>query len=367
VTGRVTDAALIDLSKRHLLPPPFRCRPDEVGLETNSDVDYAGKYRGALVGGAIGDALGRPVEGLRPQEIQRTYGAITDFHPLPGSPPAPAGRITDDTQMTICIAESIVASQGVHPSDIAQRFVRWLPEGRGVGMTCAAAVHNLMRGHPWHRSGLLSAGNGAAMRVAPVGLLHPLSPTELRQDAALTAVITHADPMAVVSAVAHAFSVAYCLHRRPGTFDVAHYLASLALALSDLHDPGYPERRSGSRTHPVRLADRIAELGAMLSRAPREAFEYLQNGAFVLESLPAALWCFLRSPEDPERVIVTAVGGGHDADTVASMAGALTGAYLGEGGLPERWRSQLEFADELCRLADQILRVSGVTSPKSSS
>ncbi len=324
-------------------------------MEPDPTVDYRSKYRGSLIGGAIGDALGRPVEGRGPDEIRSRYGSVRDFLPARGG----RGSITDDTQLTICTAESILAAGKVDPSDMAERFVRWLPEGRGVGMTCAGAVRNLMGGQPWHRSGLPSAGNGAAMRIAPLGLLHPVSPDGLRRDSAISTVITHADPMAVVSAVAQAFSVAYCLHRKPGSFGVEHYLASIHIMLGDLHDPGYCERRPGS-TRPVRLAYRIAELGSLLDGSQEEVFDYLGNGAFVLESLPAALWCFLRSPEDPERVLVTAVSGGHDADTVAAMAGTLAGAYLGEAALPERWRRDVEFADKLATLADGLVRLSGL-------
>jgi ADP-ribosylglycohydrolase len=83
-------------------------------------------------------------------------------------------------------------------------------------------------------------------------------------------------------------------------------------------------------------------------------------GAFVLESLPMALWQFLHAPEDPEEAIVNAVMGGYDADTVASMAGAYVGAYLGEDAFPDRWRGDdLEFADELRGLADQLFGLAG--------
>jgi ADP-ribosylglycohydrolase len=93
------------------------------------------------------------------------------------------------------------------------------------------------------------------------------------------------------------------------------------------------------------------------ARPEEEAFGYLYNGAFVLESLPAALWCFLREPEDPEAVVVTAANGGFDADTVAAMAGGFAGAYRGEGAWPERWLGDLEDASELRDLADRLLTV----------
>jgi ADP-ribosylglycohydrolase len=193
------------------------------------------------------------------------------------------------------------------------------------------------------------------MRVAPIGLVHAGDLDALRADAALSAVVTHADPMAVASAIAQAFLVAWCTRCEPGTLDQTQMLDALAAVLADVPDEGAVEQREGSGPDKVRLVDRLVEVGDMLDLDPAEAFGRLWNGAFVLESLPAALWCFLRSPEDAERVLVTAVNGGYDADTVGAMAGALVGAYLGEEAFPDRWGGyNLEEADGLLDLADQL-------------
>jgi ADP-ribosylglycohydrolase len=135
-------------------------------------------------------------------------------------------------------------------------------------------------------------------------------------------------------------------------------LASLSQVLGDLNDPPIRERQS-DRPTPIRLRDRIAEIGNMLEASPREAFDRLQNGAFVLESLPSALWSFLRTPEEPGRVVLTAVSGGYDADTVASMAGSLAGAYHGDTVFEGDWLSNLEYADRLRDLAAGLFDQSG--------
>lgn len=121
-------------------------------------------------------------------------------------------------------------------------------------------------------------------------------------------------------------------------------------------------RKPDSDARPVSLKERIAELPDLIGSAPEDAFAYLYNGAFVLESLPAAIWCFLSSLEDAERVLVTAANGGYDADTVAAMAGNLAGAYCGEDAFPDRWLEDLEFASELRDLADSLVDRSGVAS-----
>jgi len=107
----------------------------------------------------------------------------------------------------------------------------------------------------------------------------------------------------------------------------------------------------------VRLADRLAEVPDWLGREPKEAFEHFHTGAFVLQSLPAACSCFLRGPDDPRRVILTAANCGHDTDTVASMAGNLVGAWVGTEALfrdEPGWANELECLDGLRLLADGL-------------
>lgn len=99
------------------------------------------RWRGALVGGAVGDALGRPAERLAPSAVREHFGELRDFVAWYGWRSGPTGTWTDDTQLTICVAESILAGGGrVDPTDLAERLVRWLPHGRGVGRTCRDAV-----------------------------------------------------------------------------------------------------------------------------------------------------------------------------------------------------------------------------------
>ena len=340
------------LTERDLLPPPWW----DGNLEPNHRVDYPDKYRGALVGTGIGDALGRPVEGYPPSDIREWYGTLRRYQTKGIEEP---GTLTDDTQLTIAIAQSIVEHGSLDPEDVANRFAAWLPIGRGTGHATREGIVAYLNGAPWWEAGGPSAGNGAAMRTAPIGLLHPLDVAALRRDAAIAAVITHADPMAVASAVAQSWTIAYLLHTEPGRFDVSDYLEGLTRVLRDVPDPGHPERHPGA-VRPVRLLDRILEVGDRLDQTPEQLFHFSQNGAYVLESLPAALWCFMRSPEDPEQVIVTAVNGGYDADTVGAMAGAAVGAYMGEMMFPEEWLTGLEYIDGLEGLAERLFTMTGL-------
>src|SRR5262249_35069767 len=159
------------------------------------------RYRGALLWGAAGDALGRPAEGLAPAELRARYGpdGVTRFIPPLEWRSGPKGTITDDTQLTMEVARSLIATDGhFSPDDLVTRLIAWLPHGRGKGPATTRAVELLEMGTPWWEAGRAGAagGNGAAMRAAPVGLVHALDPLplELRRDAVLAAGITHAGP-----------------------------------------------------------------------------------------------------------------------------------------------------------------------------
>jgi ADP-ribosylglycohydrolase/predicted NAD-dependent protein-ADP-ribosyltransferase YbiA (DUF1768 family) len=338
--------------------------PPEAGLprlRADPSVDYRCKFRGALLGVGLGDALGRPAEGRSPETIRQHHGRIADFIPWRGWRGGPKGTFTDDTELTLALAESLIERREVDPADFARRCVAWLPVGRGRGRVTTEACERLAEGTPWQEAGTPSAGNGAAMRAAPIGLLHPLDVNALRRDAALSAVVTHADPTAALSAAAMAYLVADLVHIPPGQLDVAALLGRLEAAVGDFVDPPMRERRGGGVL--VQLLPRLLEMGDHLHLDPDTLFAYTYNGALVTESLPAALWCFLRAPDDPRGVVLTAVNGGYDADTVAAMAGALAGAYNGADAWPTDWLDELEYRDGLEGCADDLLDLSGLPAP----
>jgi ADP-ribosylglycohydrolase/predicted NAD-dependent protein-ADP-ribosyltransferase YbiA (DUF1768 family) len=342
------------MSSRRLVPADRDLAP----LVINTKVDYRDKYRGALVGVGIGDALGRPAEGKGPGWLKADYGTITDFIPWNGWRGGPEGTLTDDSELTIALAESLIERREMDPVDFGRRCAAWVHVGRGKGRATAAACLNLIDGVSWEHSGSKSAGNGAAMRAAPIALFHPVDVSRLRKDAAISAVVTHADPTAALSAAAIAYVIAELVHTRPGDLDIDALLERMCASLEDMSDPELPERKPGGGT--VRLLDRMREMGDRLDQSPDELFGYTFNGAFVSESLPAALWCFLRSPDDPELVLTTAVNGGYDADTVAAMAGAMAGAYNGVSAWPARWVEELEYRDGLEGCADDLLDLSSL-------
>jgi ADP-ribosyl-[dinitrogen reductase] hydrolase len=313
------------------------------------------RYRGCLVGGAIGDALGSPVESWPRSAVRRSYAkGLRDFQPGRGWSSGAKGTVTDDTQLTIETAEWLI-NAGERPpcgQDMGLRVAEWGRVGRGIGRATRQALWNYEMGMPWWEAGVASAGNGAAMRAAPFGLRFAGQPDALRYAAALGSVTTHRDATAVTSAIVQAAAVNHCLVRSSEELAADDLLATLVAALEGLDAPQLELRSAQERRS---LPQRIGEVHDFLGRPADEAFDHFFNGAFVLETTPIVLWLFLTYADDPEEALVAAVMGGRDADTTAAMLGNLIGALHGEDALPDRWRGEnLEDYDRLVDLADRL-------------
>lgn len=287
------------------------------------------KFKGALVGCAVGDALGAPLEGMAAETIRATHGRVTDFIDSESG----AGRVTGDTQMTVLVTQTIVEIGSFDLEQAGIKFGRWIAasdsgvkEARGVGAACGTACRRLNEGVDPSKSGVDSAGCGAAVRSGSIGLRYHCDLEMLRRAAVMQARITHTDPEAAAGAVAVAFAVAAGVID-DGTLDRAGLIASTA-DFTARTDRG--------------MASKLAGLSDYLDADPEEAFAYTGTGGYVMEAVPAALFAFLRTPYDFEQTLVTAVNAGGDTDSIGAMAGALSGSFNGVGAIPARWLETVE-------------------------
>lgn len=292
-------------------------------------------FVGCLVGLAVGDALGAPLEFMPREEIAATFGEVRDLIGG-GWLNVEPGEYTDDTQLALAIAESIVRSGRIEPPEIAARFVGWLHTGpKDVGNLTRTAIRYHEQGVPWQEVGARivaefpggSAGNGSLMRCAPVGLFHAHRPTALIRDSTIVSEITHANPLSVWGSVAVNLAIVEFLHGQ---------------------SEGAIERVAGQI--PVH---EVAETVRAAAKLPRRA---IRSGGYVLETLSAAFWA-LAQGDTFEEVLVAAVNLGGDADTVGAVAGALAGARDGASAIPERWMRQLRDAEHLADLGLALHRL----------
>lgn len=300
------------------------------------------KFLGSLLGAALGDAIGASWEGHRmaaEHEIE-LVGSVS--HPL---------RYTDDTHMTIGMAESLVECGGFNGPHMAGRFVsNYLQEPwRGYGPGPPRVFKLISSGEPWdkaaaHIYGGGSFGNGAAMRVAPIGLFFSNQPAELREAAYQSSLITHSHVLGMEGAALQAMAVALAVAESPHKpLDTSSFASGLLnFATEDVY-----------RT-------KIANFSILLeSPYDREAVvAQLGHGIEAFNSVPTAIFAFLSNPQDFASTVIYAVSLGGDTDTIASMAGAISGAYLGIDALPSEWQGQLENREYISSLADKLWRAS---------
>ena len=287
-------------------------------------------FAGSLLGAFCGDALGAPVEGRSREEIRARLGEVREMIDAR----AGRGAYTDDTQMTIGVAESLLRRRGFDGEDLARTFAANCQEERGYGTGAKAAIEMIRRGVPWDQVGPRvfvggSHGNGAAMRVAPVGLLYHEDPERCGLVARDTARVTHSHELGMEGASVQAHAVAMAARLAGRSFSPV----GLLKAVGD-----HVRMHGGPFRGKLTIAERLLETGA----TPERVIAELGNGVAAVESVPTAIYAFARHPHSFEEAVVFAVNLGGDADTLGAMTGAIAGAYHGIGALPERWLGALE-------------------------
>jgi Ca-activated chloride channel homolog len=317
------------------------------------------RVRGSLLAGAVGDALGRPLQGMTRAEIRQRYqpDGLTRYLPPREWRSGPTGVFTSDTALTLEVARSLVDGNGqLQPDDLAGRLMRQHGSNRAIGNSTSRALDSLRYGEPWWQAAdRRVTGCAAAVRAAPVGLAHGLeaSPLALRQQAVLSALPTHAHPQAVAGAVALAAGVAWLLRAIAGgaeQVDAAALARFTAEAVAGIEPPA----AGGTPT----LAQRLRDLPAALTIAePMQAFAGIGYTSAVVDTVPLAFYHFLRAPESPRQVIFAAANGGGSASAIASMAGQLAGAWCGAERLwrdATSWWDELEARDDVRNLGTQL-------------
>ncbi len=316
----------------------------------NQTLDRA---RGALLGLALGDALGMPSQVMSRGEVHKTYGWIDDFvAPFDGHPVShglEAGMVTDDTEQSLLLAEQILATPDrFDEAAWAAALIGW-EEGvraRGLldllGPSTKRALKRLEEGATPGEAGLGGTTNGAAMRISPLGIATPLEPLPRFLDLVTeTCRITHNSAVAVAAAAAVGAAVS-------AGVSGADYQAAIRVGIQAAREADCRELAPG----PCGMAARITAALALVSVGPVEqAYERLLSeiGTDVasLESVPTAFALVRLAEGDPWRAACLAANGGGDSDTIAAMAAAIAGACVGATQLPKAPVDRLLAANDL--------------------
>lgn len=332
--------------------PPFLSRGEGLSLGFVEGIDYRDRYAGAVLGAAVGDAMGAVTQGLTPRDIEELYGEVES---LPEALSARGAPGAVPASLLLAVAASLLPDGLLDPARTGDAIARAVRREDPPGL--AGFARNVVeRGLPWHEAGESQPEGAPAVHVLPVALLRAGSFRRLKLESGILAAITHPHPAAIAATIAQACAVAKVLHAQEGTLDVLSFPRALAPAVAGME----PERGGKPRSSrpPATVGRRLgAELPALLlRRAPvAEMREALGNGPPPHESVPFAIGCFLRSPGDFPEAVLRAVNQGGDARAVASLTGALCGAYVGASGIPGRFLERLPRRGELEEAAVALL------------
>lgn len=297
-----------------------------------------------LFGLALGDTLGYPTEFSSLSAIKNEYGenGIQDL-------PDPA-LYTDDTQMTLALTEGLLdvgldADLDSQMKAIGKRFVEWAhspDNNRAPGTTCMKGVRRFENGTSWKDSGVAdSKGCGSAMRVATIGYLYQHNDHKLRDIALYSGMITHGHLTAQAASIGGAYLIKLALDQVP----LSEWMSKLVEFTAGISDE---------------FNSAILRVGHVLAWGSEEyALKHIGEGWVGEEAIALALYCVMRYPDDYLACIRRGANTNGDSDSVASIAGGISGARLGLDAIPSEWRERCENADYLNDLALRMAEARG--------
>ncbi|MFS0901786.1 ADP-ribosylglycohydrolase family protein [Priestia aryabhattai] len=293
------------------------------------------KVLSTILGGAVGDALGVPVEFKKRDSFRIT--TMTGY----GTYNQPEGTWSDDTSLTMCLINNLIEKQDEY--DLMQKFANywsygyWTPYGEmfDIGIATSEAIRrykNRLPKEEWGGSAEYDNGNGALMRIAPVAftLRHEPSFTKRKEEIERVAHVTHRHVRSTLGCIIYVELLVRLLH---GDQPFEAYEKAVNFCQKQLTGTEYEEEFSAY--------ERVLNLSL-----PHAARNEIQSTGYVVSSLEASLWSFLQS-DDYKEVVLTAVNLGEDTDTIGFITGTLAGMYYQLDGIPEEWVCQLAKKEEL--------------------
>ncbi|XP_072890651.1 ADP-ribosylhydrolase ARH3 [Hemitrygon akajei] len=331
------------------------------------------RFCGAMAGALLGDCIGGEFEGkelVRMQDVIDIVQALEEERHEEGSL-----AYSDDTAMTRCVAQSLISKQDFDEVDMAKRFAEEykVQPHRGYGSGVVRVFKKLLSPNcndvfkPAREQfkGKGSYGNGGAMRIAPIALAYP-DIHDVIKFAKKNAEVTHASSLGYNGAILQALAVHHALQ---GELKEDKYLDHLIGEMQLIEDDE-KSRSDAKEFQDFPFCSRLRKMKEFLSRtnvSKEEVIRELGNGIAAFESVPTAIYSFLRcinpDPEIPEkyngleRTIIYSISLGGDTDTIATMAGAIAGAYYGKDHIQQSWQRSCEaykeadyFGEKLCEI-----------------
>lgn len=313
-------------------------------------MDLLDRAYGALVGGAIGDAMGMPASFLTREQIKNTYGYIKDFlkpddgvQKYHGS--LEAGDITDDTMESIIVSKVLIEHNGFSEEAFNNEMKKWaieqkMLESTVIGPSTRRYLTALIEGRDPKETSGKGNTNGSAMRAAPIGVKYYNDIAKCIEAAAASSLPSHGSKPAVAAACAVAAAVSGSVHGGYSPNEILNMAYDAAL---------YGEKKGADITAPM-VSKRIKLIESIVDSVGEGSINDILDeiagvfGAsmFAYESVPVALAIFYAVNGNAKEGILGAVNTGDDADTNGSICGNICGAYSGASGLPDEWKERVQ-------------------------
>lgn len=313
-------------------------------------MDLLDRAYGALVGGAIGDAMGMPASFLTREQIKNTYGYIKDFlkpdddvQKYHGS--LEAGDITDDTMESIIVSKVLIEHNGFSEEAFNNEMKKWaieqkMLESTVIGPSTRRYLTALIEGRDPKETSGKGNTNGSAMRAAPIGVKYYNDITKCIEAAVASSLPSHGSKPAVAAACAVAAAVSGGVHGGYSPNEILNMAYDAAL---------YGEKKGADITAPM-VSKRIKLIESIVDSVGEGSINDILDeiagvfGAsmFAYESVPVALAIFYAVNGNAKEGILGAVNTGDDADTNGSICGNICGAYSGASGLPDEWKERVQ-------------------------
>ncbi|WP_206244439.1 ADP-ribosylarginine hydrolase Tri1 [Novosphingobium terrae] len=301
-----------------------------------AEAEARNRARGALLGLAVGDAVGTTIE-FTPRDSARVEDMVGGgpFNLQPG-------EWTDDTSMALCLADALIADRDFNPETFARLLSRWYREGYNsmngrcfdIGMATRTAIEGREAlGMRWRgNTDPATAGNGSIIRLAPLAIAYRSSLEAIWRLAQPASVVTH------------------------GALEAIHGARLLGIILCHLLQGAGRDEAFAPKIAPLPPRLQIINAGEYKSKTR----DQIRSSGYVVDTLEAALWAVWNTDNFRDAVLLAA-NLGDDADSVAAVAGQLAGALYGESGMPQAWRARLAWSDDIRNRADTLfdLQLSG--------
>jgi ADP-ribosylglycohydrolase len=323
-------------------------------------MDKLDKFQGSLIGVALGDTLGRPFEGKLRTEI---YSNFIKFEEFIQNNKRLFSTYTDDTQLTLHTAQALIKGNGFNLNDLIFEYIKWLedpPIGPGYG--CISSIRKLKYGIPWKEAASYSGGNGAAMRIAPIGLFYHRDLKELKSAAIKSSIITHSHPAASAGSIVVARAIAYLIDKNPkNKFTIDQFSDVIISSLYGSQEEIWEEfinilKKLKKNSH-LSIEAGLIKFSQVGVKAPFFIEEYIGQAfvhPYTISTVICSLFIFLKRLNSFKDCIYELATAGGDSDTVGAIGGSIAGAYFGLKNIPNDLVKLIKDYKKILKISEEL-------------